>query len=655
MQESSMKRTTNETDWLTAIASQAGVDVRRVDEVLAARRIQPSPVPASPKRLLLKKIAFSGEKDGVADPGPFEFLWNDLDRGLWGMVTESNLKGKSSVIEVVRWLLRGRPSGNLQEDVRRWITRASLRFQVDENIYEIQADTTSEVKGTLVRIDGSTEQRLASFARDSEFETVMWNFFMREFSLEPVMNWRDGSGEDEGKAVLHGWPALAGVMFIGTDYSSLLGDMPAYTGVPIRLMQMYLGLPWISTLTAAQTVQKGIASEQAANERRHSEASAARKVRVDAIKNDLEAKRLELARTPSDAEVRVALAARSQEFSELKNAERVLEERLNREDKAIVQAKAAYAEDRHDLQAHLDAEAAGAVFRMLDPSCCPRCDAEIGDERRAKERTTHSCSVCGEEITSNADMDSIRNELWARVQASKAALDKATQDQKALTDSVQEIRLRITALDAEIQLLTTKLASFDARSRIVLEIAVLEARLSEANYDREPLESKGYEESVLKALVLETESRVKFVQVDLLKAVSERLVVYAKRFGMDNLSAAELKGNMNLSLVKGGQGTSYSRVTDGEKLRLKVAAVLAMISVAESQGVGRHPGLLIIDSPGAQEVSPKDLEELIAGLEEVSKEFSHLQVFVAAMASSAIKKHVPTERMLYARGEAALW
>jgi chromosome segregation ATPase len=136
----------------------------------------------------------------------------------------------------------------------------------------------------------------------------------------------------------------------------------------------------------------------------------------------------------------------------------------------------------------------------------------------------------------------MRNELTARVQASKAALDKAMQDQKALADSLQEIRLRISALDTEIQSLTTKLASFDARSRIELQIAVLEARLIEADYDPKPLESKGYEESVLKALVLETESRVKVVQVDLLKAVSGRLVVYAKRFGMDNLSVAELKG-----------------------------------------------------------------------------------------------------------------
>jgi hypothetical protein len=152
-----------------------------------------------------------------------------------------------------------------------------------------------------------------------------------------------------------------------------------------------------------------------------------------------------------------------------------------------------------------------------------------------------------------------------------------------------------------------------------------------------------------------TETRVKSVQADLLDAVSKQIVAYARRFGLDALSDAELKGNLNLPLVKGGQHTSYSKVTDGEKLRLKVATVLAMISVAEAHGVGRHPGLLMIDSPGAQEVSPQDLEELIAGLEEVSKEFKHLQVFIAALASPAIRNHVPSDRLKYAAGDAALW
>ena len=122
-------------DWLSSIAKRAAVESSRVTEILAAHRIQPSPVVSSPRHLLIQEIAFSGTKVGIARSGPFAFHWNDLHRGLWGTVTESNLKGKSSIIEVVRWLLRGKQG--LQADVFKWIERASLRFQLDANKYRV--------------------------------------------------------------------------------------------------------------------------------------------------------------------------------------------------------------------------------------------------------------------------------------------------------------------------------------------------------------------------------------------------------------------------------------------------------------------------------------------------------------------------------------
>ena len=66
---------------------------------------------------------------------------------------------------------------------------------------------------------------------------------------------------------------------------------------------------------------------------------------------------------------------------------------------------------------------------------------------------------------------------------------------------------------------------------------------------------------------------------------------------MSAITKAKLKGNASLQIIKGGQTTTYSKLTGGEKLRLKVATVLAIISVAESRELGRHPGLLFIDSP----------------------------------------------------------
>jgi hypothetical protein len=159
----------------------------------------------------------------------------------------------------------------------------------------------------------------------------------------------------------------------------------------------------------------------------------------------------------------------------------------------------------------------------------------------------------------------------------------------------------------------------------------------------------------LGAIVTETENRVRAVRDDLLKDVSSRIVHYAQRFGMHTLTGATLKANAVLSLVKGGTNTSYSKVTEGEKLRLKVATILAMLEIGEQKGVGRHPGLLMIDSPGAQEVSQADLEALVSGLQSVAKDIPHCQIFVAGRSSEAITHHVPSANRREALDGGFLW
>ena len=69
---------------------------------------------------------------------------------------------------------------------------------------------------------------------------------------------------------------------------------------------------------------------------------------------------------------------------------------------------------------------------------------------------------------------------------------------------------------------------------------------------------------------------------------------------MEGLEGARLKGNTHLDLVKGGVTVPFGEQTAGEKARLKIATTLALIKIAEQRGIGRHPGLLLIDSPGAR-------------------------------------------------------
>lgn len=140
-----------------------------------------------------------------------------------------------------------------------------------------------------------------------------------------------------------------------------------------------------------------------------------------------------------------------------------MQERLDRETLAEQQANAAYLQDRRELQAHLDSAAAGSVFRLLDPSCCPRCDHEIDQARKKKEAASHSCSVCGENISSSEDAGALRKELEASVKASKAAIDKAQKNRGLADENLQKLQADLESIQSKNEVLTQQLGSFDAR------------------------------------------------------------------------------------------------------------------------------------------------------------------------------------------------
>ncbi|AIO33399.1 putative large ATP-binding protein [Burkholderia cenocepacia] len=478
---------------------------------------------------------------------------------------------------------------------------------------------------------------------------------MRTFAMDPISSWRQGK-EDEGQSVTHSWVAFSGAMFIGTNYDVLLGDMPVATGLTSRLMQMYLGVPWVSTLAAAKTAHQLVEQAVQVSARKNEQGQKAINARIADISTQLSEKRAELAKIPSDEAVRNAINADTAELADVRRQERDMVEHVERAVAALRDLTAVYQEERRDLQTHMDAMSATAVFRRLEPKCCPRCDHTISKAKKALESSTHSCSVCGESITNSEDGEAIKVDLQERVAASEAAVTRASAKKEEAESELTALRRKIDLLQGRLESASKELDSAVRRQEAAVAVAVLEGRLEEASISpTSQADDRSGELKILSAVVAETEARVKAVRDGLLTDVSARLVEYAKAFGMENLSEASLKGNATLSLVKGGVPTSYGKVTEGEKLRLKVATVLAMIEIAEARGIGRHPGLLMIDSPAAQEVSPVDVDHLVAGLQAVFTKLPHFQVFVAGISSKAITDHIPKANRREVAGNASLW
>ncbi|RZJ42344.1 MAG: hypothetical protein EOO19_13705 [Chryseobacterium sp.] len=163
------------------------------------------------------------------------------------------------------------------------------------------------------------------------------------------------------------------------------------------------------------------------------------------------------------------------------------------------------------------------------------------------------------------------------------------------------------------------------------------------------------EEKIVKEALKETESRFKSLQEDLLIDVNKKILEYCPKVGLNQYTNIVLSSQPTLKISKDGGDTSFSKVSKGEQLRLKVLATIALISVAEERKLGRHPGFILIDSPASQEVNKEDLNNLIIGIKELCHEIPHLQVLVASTANDTLLNHIPEEKRKYAEGAEYLW
>ncbi len=128
-----------------------------------------------------------------------------------------------------------------------------------------------------------------------------------------------------------------------------------------------------------------------------------------------------------------------------------------------------------------------------------------------------------------------------------------------------------------------------------------------------------------------------------------------KRLGMHDVETIELKRTANVSINKGGTASTWKGLSAGEQLRLRIATVIALVRIARDHGVGRHPGLLLIDSPGNEEVAQENLVDMLDELKNVTTETGGLQMFVVLRGEAKLFLDLPADRLKSAGPGEYLW
>lgn len=612
---------------------------------------------------------------------PFDFTWKPLD-GVNGVGSGSNLRGKSSIVNVLLWSLSGRCS-EFSVAVKRWIEHVEVDWEVGTETLRVAFESDNGVVSdgmvTVVEADGSLGTVIAEFD-DGSFEDAMSSVMLTRLRLEAF------TVSQAGKPTTHRWASYVNALWVRPSYlKSIIGKEATLS---IRLMQMFIGTDWVPVLATASTVAGTLEAEQrAAQDRKKTATAAVETTRAAALKV-VEAVKAKIAALPPGTPDPAKHAENNGKIGDLVRQMHALETQL------LSQSVAADTV-RHQLKAararhHTEYEHAllTRFFHRMEPTVCPRCTAEVTDERRAAEPDDHKCSVCTSDLNLGALESNVvvaesvdANVVTALVTSTAAAGGEDGEDgenggaPKSEIEALEEARASVEAVMAGLR---DQLNELQAEHDALVQATDLDASLLKAVEDRRMLDidlarAEGAADALAEPVapvdaspvdpvqlaVAETAEKVlsdwvKGHQDPLLATISaeiERLVV---NFGADGLSNIKLDGAANMKLRQNGDSSTYGKVSPGEQLRLKIATVIALIKHGYAENIGRHPGFLLLDSPAAEEMPDGDLATMVSALLEVAEE-APMQIIVATRSSGPLVELLAEENRLIAEGDNFVW
>ncbi len=614
-----------------AVADKAKVSPATVDLVLSEIGVREERPTRRADTLAIRRLAFSGVKRATKyKDGPYQFTWSDLGPGLFGILSpDANQIGKSTVLDVMVWALRGRPR-SLKPEVRAWIDEVELEFTIGGERYCVSfTDLDGIPQGKLVLQAPGPARTLQTFKGEDHFEQVMGDLMMERFALQPIPN-VSHTGE-EASQFMHAWTAYVASMFIEGSHPAILGDVT--TGALWwRMLQLFMGMPYAATHMA---LRNAVTLEQAQGEGAAVARTAQARFSVEIKHLEGETRRLkELLKK----ETGTAISARELDELSTQNATLVretsdLQVMISELEIATAALRTQRDEARATQRRLKEGAASRKVFAGLDPVCCPRCASAFEEERSLAEEAEGRCAVC-DRSTLNDDAEALEEALEAArvrvdelVVAEKAAqsrLDAARKELSTVVKTRTAVAGKVRAAESQVSAIRRRRELEDEALRVAGALDQLKtlARKELPDHSAERL-------VILKAAEQIAEARMKAASSDVMSKLGDEMVLLAQRFGFKGLESVTVRGN-GIQVSISGVASYYSKQTPGQRLRLRIALVIAMMRMAHDTGFGHHPGLLLIDSPGSEELSELDLLAMISEINQIAEETPNLQVFVAS-------------------------
>jgi hypothetical protein len=612
---------------------------------------------------------------------PFTFEWKP-QTGVNGIGSGRNLRGKSTVLNVLMWSLTGR-CARFQSDIQRWIEHVEADWTVGAERLRVSFDAVNGVATGKVEklgdVGGADKPVLLGTFDGDDFESVIGHLMMNRLRLESIPVWTDI------KARVHAWPSYSSALVVrANQLDPIVGNEQT---IAVRMMQMFVGTDWAPALAAATTARRGMDAERsAASDKAKAAGDALEGNRLKTLEKvtDLKSKVGSLPADTPDVEATLQAAKLASDLSrQVHELESQLIAQSSLAETARQQSRAAKARVHTDYEHVL----ATKFFHRMRPTACPRCAAEVTAERRAAEPDRHECSVCSSDLNLDAlqadiivassvpsdvtsiliagavtlepgeDDDGDEEEPLDEIEAADAAVEAAEADTATLAAKIDELVVQRDQAAVKAKAGAVSFTEIDQRRNLELELARAEGALEALTDSGDPKNADPIDPvqaAVADAAETVLKQWLKDGQDPLLSNISADIERLVGSFGAENLKDIKLDGAANMRLTKGGGQTTFSGITEGEKLRVKIATAIALIRHGFVENIGRHPGLLILDSPAAEEMPDSDLATMLEALKGVTEE-AEMQVFVATRNAAPLIELLPAASRIVAEGDDYVW
>jgi hypothetical protein len=565
------------------------------------------------------------------------------------MAVGANLRGKTTLLEAITLCLRGEPR-ELQRDVAAWLTDLECDalingrptgFRVAMRDGAVAGGAVLEADGLAGLLPGGSAARtVLTAASAEEYARAVDAFMLDRLSLQPLL-----AAIKTGGVQTHRWASYFGALYPPAGRDPVLIGETVMAGLAGRLLTVFLDLPGAALLTrvrAARDAARNRTKKDAAAQVATAAAAGVRREQLEALSRARTAldqlARRSPARSASAAAADVtALAGRLAEAE----ADWTGAGALYR------QARAARQHDERALNDYRESVVARALFHGLDPAACPRCEMPVAAERKAREAEDHACAVCAQPIAGDDDAEAAREaeaELAAALEASSRAEAAALEALERAEEEIAGLSERLEAAEVELRE-ARDAASTDERAS--LELAVARAEGALAVLPRDDPVPVDPTDAVLDALVRELEADLVEASEELFDELGDEIAALARDFGIESVTEIRINRAAALRIVKGGTDAGgFSAQSPGERLRLRIATVIALLRVGHRRGIATHPGLLMLDSLKAEEVQDADAAALLDALVAAAAETPGLQVLTTSADQSLPRGRLPDDAVI---------